>query len=541
MNRRKWLKQTSIAGAGLWLAPKLSFGDTLGAEGLVIAPNWSAKGSPIKHSWAGVGNIDQARWIMRSDMQAQLAMCQKEIGLKHLRHGNIFEDQLWVYDIDPSRFFASDWRQKKRINWRNPFFIYDSLLDRGINPIVGTYYLPTIFASGTATCYETKTNISPPKDLKEWGRFINDFTKAIVQRYGINLVKSWYFEVWNEPNLKDYYAGMEDYWQLYHTAYDAIKSVDASLKIGGPSTAHSAYLKEMLAFGAKNGCPPDFLIGHSYDNDSLMPDPLAPYEGPKLGAPKWEPNYTAGTARGVRKLLNEASFKGEYHMNEWGLCWYPFRAERETANEAAYIVKTMKEVSQMCDYFAYWCLSDIYVECGFGREAFHGNYGLISLDGLRKPGYFAHQLLCRLGDVQIPVENDSDSQTGAFVTRKGRSIRAIVFAFDVNYTAQSSVSRKKVEFRLPANTSARTASITRIDSKENNILKLWNDLGRPAYPKREEVSYLRNNNTLKPSGTLGVTRDRSGARLIFEMETPGVAFIEVNHSQETTLGKESQL
>jgi xylan 1,4-beta-xylosidase len=529
MNRRKWLKQTSMVGAGLQLASGLSLSNTLDADSMVIEPKWGEKGSPIKHSWAGVGNIDQARWIMRSDVQAQLEMCQKEIGLKHLRHGNIFEDQLWVYDVDPSGYSRPDWRQNKRINWRNPFFIYDSLLERHINPIVGTYFLPTIFASGAATCYETKTNISPPKDLKAWKRFINDFIKAIVERYGINLVKSWYFEVWNEPNLKDYYAGMEEYWQLYRTAYDAIKSVDASLKIGGPSTAHSAYLQDMLAFGARFHCLPDFLVGHSYNNDSLNPDPLAPYDGPSLSTSKLEPNYTTGNARGVRKLLNEAGFKGEFHMNEWGLSWHPFRPERETANEAAYIVKTMKEVSQLCDYFAYWDISDIFIECGYGREAFHGNYGMISLDGLRKPSYFAHQLLCKLGDVQIPVENDSDSQSGAFVTRKGGSIRAIVFAFDINYTVQSSVSRKRVEFFLPGNVSSRTASITRIDSNENNILKLWKEAGSPAYPKREEVAFLRSNNNLKPSGTLEVIKDQSGARLVFEMEAPSVAYIEIDN------------
>ncbi len=528
MKRREWIKKNSMAGAGMILGPAITSIYPSGRSAdLVVRPQWDLQGTPIRHSWAGMENIDQARWIVRSDMQEQLRMSEEEIGLRHLRFGNIFEEQLWVYDIDPANFRKPGNRRLKRVNWRNPFFIYDTLVELKVNPIVGTYYMPKEFASGTETCYRTKTNITPPKDMNQWGSFIHSFVKAVVNRYGIDTVRNWYFEVWNEPNLKSFYPDIKDYWPLYQTAYNVIKSVDPSLRVGGPSTAHSAYLTEMMEFGMKNDCVPDYLIGHIYNNDSAGDDPLSPFEGPQEDKENKSPNYVSGIARGVRKLLDEASFKGEYHMNEYGLSWYPYRPERETPNEAAFIAKTMKEVSQMCDYFAYWDLSDIYVEVGYGREAFHGNYGMISMDGLRKPSYFAHQLLCKMGSVQVPLENDGDHQTGAFVTRDGDRIKAILYAFDIEYKMEDPYTKKQVEFYLPDSAGSRTAHLTRVDSGHNNILKTWNDMGKPIYPDKKELEYLRSNNRLTASEQIRVINDTKGKRLVFEMEAPGMVYVEV--------------
>src|ERR1035438_3048696 len=87
-----------------------------------------------------------------------------------------------------------------------------------------------------------KPNISPPKDWSHWDGLISAFTQHLVDRYGIDEVAQWYFEVWNEPNL-DFWAGepkQASYWQLYdHTAL-AIKSTNPRLRVGGPATAQAA-------------------------------------------------------------------------------------------------------------------------------------------------------------------------------------------------------------------------------------------------------------------------------------------------------------
>jgi xylan 1,4-beta-xylosidase len=158
---------------------------------------------------------------------------------------------------------------------------------------------------------------------------------------------------------------------------------------------------DLVNFGHKNDCEPDYIITHIYNNDSEVAA-LSPFDGPQEDKASTSPHFAAGVMRGVRRELDVRDFKGEVHWNEWGRSWLPHDPVRESANEAAFVVKTMSEVSQLADYFAYWCLSDVYDQLGYGRETFHGNYGLLNLQGLRKPAYHAFQLLSLLEKSACP-------------------------------------------------------------------------------------------------------------------------------------------
>lgn len=528
MHRRSFIKTGAVATGGMILSTNAT-GSVTGntTAPIVIIPKWGEKGTQLKHSWAGLGNIDQMRWIMRRDMQEQLAMCKEEIGLKHVRAIGIFDDPMWVYGKDPANYTNREKRGLKRNNWRVPFYIYDSLLSIGISPMVTTCFIPDEIASTEQVSMDTKVNISPPKDWNQWEGFVKDFVKNMVDHYGIEIVRNWYFEVWNEPNLTSFWMGGKDgYFKMYQIVYNAVKSIDPSLKVGGPSTAHTVWINDILEFGQKNNCTPDYIIGHIYNNDSAVGDPLSPFEGPQGDKENKSPNFVTGIARGARKLLDDASFIGEFHMNEWGLSWYPFAPVRETANEAAFIVKTMKEASQYATYFAYWCISDIYNQVGYGREAFHGNYGMISLDGLRKPNYHAHELLCKLGNQQVAIEGNVTDQFNAFVSKSDKEIQAIVYAFDINYQAGDATHKQNVEFYLPANIKTDSIQLTRIDSQENNIISKWKEMGSPAYLKPLQKDKLLSQNQLKVANEkIKVQQDRKGEKINFSMETPGVVMI----------------
>jgi xylan 1,4-beta-xylosidase len=311
--------------------------------------------------------------------------------------------------------------------------------------------------------------------------------------------------------------------------HGAIKSVDPSLRVGGPSTAHSVWLRDLIDFGSKNNCMPDYIVGHIYNNDSAAGDPLSPFDGPQGDKENKSPHFLTGITRGARKLLDEAGFKGEFHMNEWGLSWHPFAPVRETANEAAFIVKSMCEVSQQADYFAYWCISDIYNQVGYGREAFHGNYGMISLDGLRKPNYFAHQLLCRLGNEQIPFSSvGADSQTNVIVSRNNNVLQILAYAFDIEYQAGDIAGSCQIEVEIPANANIQAASVFRIDSRNNNILHVWKEMGSPAHPKLQEVKQMIDVNNLTSEPFRGpINKVQQGLAIKLDFETPGVILIEV--------------
>jgi beta-xylosidase len=114
--------------------------------------------------------------------------------------------------------------------------IYDRLLDIGLRPVVELSFMPHDLASDPkATVFMYRAIISPPRDWNRWGELNHHLAVHLVERYGIEEVSQWGFEVWNEANLKVFWTGtQEEYFRLYEIAARAIKSVDERLLVGVP-------------------------------------------------------------------------------------------------------------------------------------------------------------------------------------------------------------------------------------------------------------------------------------------------------------------
>ncbi len=496
---------------------------------ILVSPKWDQAGTSLRHTWAGLVNIDQFRWMIRRDVQDQLKMAHDEIGARHVRAVGMFDDEMRVIGVDPARW--RDKANKYTTNFQIVDYVFDSLLDRGIRPMFTTSFMPGQLAIGDRTVFTTKSRISPPKDSAAWAKLVTESVQHAVDRYGLAEVKQWYFEVWNEPNLRNgFFEGtQQDFFELWATTYRAIKSVDASLRVGGPSTARAEWVSDLLDFGQQNGCSPDYIITHIYNNDSES-SPLSPFDGPQEDRASKSAHFAVGVIRGVRKLLDDHGYKGEVHWNEWGRSWHPHYPDRETAAEAAFICKTMSEASQLADYFAYWNLSDIYDQVGYGNSAFHGNYGMLSLQSLRKPNYFAHQLLMKLGDRRHDVSIESTQANAGAMATAGDS-NQVVLCWIGDAGAASGQSRLPWSVVLPKLPTDRHKSVTlyRLGQNENNILADWQAMGAPNYLSREQTRALQATNTLKPAdkNAVKVTQDAGRTIASFDMDDPGVALLTI--------------
>jgi len=497
---------------------------------LHLHPQWTSPTTPFRHTWEGVINVDQFRWLVRGDLQEQLALAQKEIGARHVRAVGMFDDELRVFRPSPESFmgYAS---KDPRTNWQVVDYAIDALLDRGLNPMFTTSFVPSAMASGPVTVFTTQGHTSPPRDWKQWAAFVRESVQHAVERYTIEVVRQWYFEVWNEPNLLGWFWGgtRDDFFQLWRTTFHAIKSVDARLRVGGPSTGRAEWLGELLDFGRTHDCVPDYLTPHIYNNDSTTGEALAPFAGPQEDRGSKSPNFSIGVMRGVRSLVDQLGFTGELHWNEWGRSFHGIDKRREEPAEAAFIVRLLDRVSQEADVFAYWCISDIYDQVGYGREAFHGGYGLLSLQGLRKPAYHAFALLSRLGTERVAVPpNGTDDLQGAIVTTGGRAHHVLAYA----YQHDDAPERRSVEVAVDLPADAGALTLFRVDAANNNVVAQWRDLGSPAYLSRAQTAELRAHNGLQalPSGAVRVTSAEGRAQARFTMESPGVALLEIARS-----------
>ena len=199
---------------------------------------------------------------------------------------------------------------------------------------------------------------------------------------------------------------------------------------------------------------------------------------------------------------------------------FPHDPIKETALDAAFIVKTMAESSQEADAFAFWCLSDIYDQAGVQSSEFQGNYGMLSLHGLRKPAWMAHQLLNRLASERVPVTG-GDELFNAVATRDGDRAAVLVYAYPEkpDWTASTRTVGVAWPFGQP--------TLTRLGAAENNVIATWRGMGAPAYPTLRELEQLRASNLLQtaPEAAVRMESGSEGPMAVFEMECPGVALL----------------
>ncbi len=110
--------------------------------------------------------------------------------------------------------------------------IYDGLLKEGVRPFVELSFMPAKLSTQppVVQAFWYKPIVSPPKDWAKWDDLISHFAQHLIERYGIDEVSQWYFEVWNEPNL-DFWAGdpkEETYFRLYDETARTLKSVNVA-------------------------------------------------------------------------------------------------------------------------------------------------------------------------------------------------------------------------------------------------------------------------------------------------------------------------
>ena len=140
-----------------------------------------------------------------------------------------------------------------------------------IKPFVELGLMPGKIAKFKNTVFWWQANGSPPTDYDKWHFLIKETIQHLTERYGINEVKTWYFEVWNEPNLGSFFRGtQEEYFKLYKVTVDAVKSVCKDFRIGGPSTSGAdfrenlGYHKSFIDFCINENLPVDFFSAHPY-------------------------------------------------------------------------------------------------------------------------------------------------------------------------------------------------------------------------------------------------------------------------------------
>lgn len=442
--------------------------------------------------------------LARADSQAQLATAVPELGFRYIRFHAIFHDVLKTVQRRGDKIVY---------DWSGIDKLYDDLLAKKIKPFVELSFTPEALKTSDASIFYWKGNTSHPR-LDGWHDLIDAFARHLLQRYGQQEVRSWYFEVWNEPNLDGFWekADQKAYFELYDVTARTLKAVDSALRVGGPSTAGAAWVPEFLAHVAANKAPIDFVTTHTYGVDGGFLDE----KGEKDTKLSPASNAIIGDVLKVRKEIAASPFpKLPLYFTEWSTSYTPRDAVHDSYVSAPYILTKLKGVAGAVQGMSYWTYSDLFEESGPPPTPFHGGFGLMNREGIRKPAWFAYKYLNALRGQSLAT-----ADSFSLAAKDGSKVVALVW--DWHQPVQT-VSNRPFYTRIVAAKAEAPAALSvsglkpgaymirvqRTGYRHNDAYSAYIDMGLPKALSAQQLAQLQALTRDVPQETR-VTVGRSG-------------------------------
>jgi xylan 1,4-beta-xylosidase len=498
-----WSPEVSAAAAG---GP---------AESLELAVDATTVTGRLERVWHMVGaeRLTQLRFgddgngnDIGAEFAAALRLAARDLGVTSVRAHAILHDDNHVVSLDADGVPTYDFSEVDRC--------YDRLLELGIRPVVELSFMPAALAADPEqTVFAYRGIICPPADWSRWADLVAALAAHLVERYGIQEVAQWAFEVWNEPNLEVFWTGsQQDYLRLYDEAAAALKRVDPTLRVGGPATAAGEWIEALTAHTREHGVPLDFVSSHTYGNLPLD---------------------TRGSLR--RHGYDDVPT----WWTEWGVGSTHYGAVHDGVLGAPFVLSGFQDVQGRMQALAYWVISDHFEELGRPPALFHNGFGLLTVGNLRKPRYWAAHLAAHQGDDVLASTLDGDGAgtlVRSWATRHADgTVDVLVWNGTVNAELMNGSPDldRAVEVTVSGlDGDGYRARVARIDAQHSNILAGYPEDG-PPWPDEDGWRALRARDHLDEHALAEVSG--TTARFRLELPMPGVARLRLTplHLRET--------
>jgi xylan 1,4-beta-xylosidase len=432
---------------------------------------------------------------LRADWQRQLAYAKEKCGFDYIRMHGLLCDDMGVYIEDNG---------KPVYSWQYIDELFDFLLSIDVKPFVEIGFMPAALASGEKTIFWWRGNVTPPKDYQKWSDLNNALIRHWVERYGINEVVTWYFEVWNEPNLDGFWTGGQmEYFKLYRETALTIKDISPEFRVGGPATAGAAWVPEFIQFCAETNTPLDFVTTHAYGVDVGFLDEFGS-RGTVLSS---NPDAIVGDVARVRHEIDTSPMPGlPLHFTEWSASYTPADPVHDSYVEAPYILDKLKNTIELAASMSYWTFTDIFEEAGPRMTPFHGGFGMLNYQSIEKPAFRAYQYLNMLG----PTHLSCDDPMSIATKDDHGGVQALFWDLTINqpdgmnnqqyYISDIQPSpAARVDVRIANIVAGRyRLAVYRIGHRINDPFADYSDFGRPAQLTRAQVASIRTRNNGEP-------------------------------------------
>jgi len=424
--------------------------------------------------------------------------------------------------------------------------VFEEYLKHGIKPIVECDYLPDELNIEKVSGYLDEglaNSTKGPNNWEKWYNLIKNFVKNLIDRFGAEEVRSWYFEVWNEPDNFPI-EELSTFFKMYDVFVDAVTSIDNQLKVGGPACFTPAFLTHFLNHVAngtnyvtgKTGTRIDFISYHIYGMSGKWIGEY-PLVQPTVQRFIHEILWVQRIIKRFPRLENV-----EFHLNEWGVCSnfyltsdeYPALEFRNSEFSALFLVKLVHSLYALCDIFKFPISVLLY--WGFAYEAagnrlFHGMRDLVTVGNIPKPIQTAYEMLAMLGEHRLKVAGGKPGgNIGLLATVTGDfEIQFIIYNFcelhefnlkEHNDRIEDRDGAEEIEIIIENLPGGKYMEVTSyyMDSEHHNTYRIWQNLGAPPFASNTNINILKESGELKPNYFERVPINSGSAKLRFRLQ-----------------------
>lgn len=437
--------------------------------------------------------------------------------------------------------------------------IFDTYAERGLKPLVEIGFMPKALSVKPEPYQHSwdpgdpYRNIFtgwayPPGDYEKWAELVYQWVRHCVERYGGEEVSTWYWELWNEPNIGYWQGTTEEYLKLYDYTADAVKRALPDAQIGGPHVTGPAwdvsekFLREFLdhCLNGKNhltgdaGAPMDFIAFHAKGSPAVVEGRVRMDLGKQLR------DISAGfrIVASYPELKHLPVIIGESDPEGCAACpveHYPHNAYRNGTLYSSYTAAAFARKLDLAEHFGINFRGAVTWAFEFEDQPWFNGFRDLATNGVDKPVLNVFRMFGMMQGNRVEVSGDLAYETlavrdssvrgerpdiSALAARNGNMATVMVWNYhDDNILLPASPLEITLE-GIPA----KKAWVThfRIDQEHSNAYELWKEMGSPQDPTPEQYLELEKTGKLQ---VLEAPRERrvKDGKLVIRMDLPGQA------------------
>jgi xylan 1,4-beta-xylosidase len=461
--------------------------------------------------------------------------------------------------------YTEDAGGKPVYDWHIVDSIFDTYIKRGMKPIAEIGFMPeALSVKPTPYRHDWKPGVSydriytgwayPPKDYNKWGELVYQWVRHSVQRYGEKEVRSWWWEVWNEPNI-GYWKGTEDeYFALYDYAAGAVKRACPGARIGGPTSTGPGWSKandflrhflEHCATGKNHatgqaGAPLDYISFHAKGSPKVTEGHVR-----MNMATQFNDIYEGFHTVALSAFKQAPIIIGECDPEGCAACSMalsPQNAYRNGTMYSVYTAASYARIYELADSLGVNIAGAVSWSFEFEDQAWFDGFRDLATNGVDKPVLNVFRMLGMMSGQRVPVTNATRIPLYALRTQGVHGAQADIDALasagkktagilvwnyhDDDVAAPpaaiqleiQSIPAKKVQVRH-----------YRIDKNNSNSYEVWKSMGSPAQPTEAQFAQLEQAGRLKELGAAEWKPVTGGhVQLSFLLPRQGVSFVRLD-------------